>query len=73
MEPIDNKFKAARKASGMTIEQAANLANLSKPGYINREKTPKTFRLSELAGVYSGMTETAKPILVSAINEFFLP
>lgn len=68
-----NKFKAARKASDMSLDKAAELAKLSKPSYMSREKTPMNFRLSELEGVYKGLSDTAKPIFVSAINDIFLP
>lgn len=57
----------------MTLEQAAELAKLSKQGYINREKTPDDFRLSELKGVFNGLSETARPIFVEAVNDIFLP
>lgn len=72
MISLENKFKAARKASDMTIDQASELAKLSKPGYINREKNPESFRLYELENLYQGMSETAKPILVEAVNDIFL-
>lgn len=68
-----NKFKAARRASDMSLDQAAELAKLSKPSYISREKTPMNFRLSELEGIYNGLSETAKPIFLSAVTDIFLP
>lgn len=68
-----NKFRAARRASGMTIEKAAKLANLSVPSYVSREKSPMDFRLCELEGVYSGLSEVAKPIFFSGVTEIFLP
>ena len=66
------KFIAARKASAMSLEKAANLANLSVQSYINREKQPEQFRLHELEGVYSELSETAKPIFRDAVSQIFL-
>ena len=68
---VDNKFGAARRASGMTIGKAAECAGLSAPTYLLREKNPGSFRLRELKGMYDSMSDTAKPILLEAISEFF--
>ena len=67
-----DKFIAARKASGLTMEKAAELVDLSKPGYISREKKPEQFRLCELSNLYNGLSETAKPILRDAVEQIFL-
>lgn len=72
MNQVNNKFKAARRASNMTIDEAAELAKLSKQGYINRERMPETFRLYELEAVFNGMSEIAKPLFVEAVNDIFL-
>lgn len=69
----NEKFIAARRASGMSIENAATSADMSKPCYISREKHPEQFRLCELVGLYEGMTDTAKPILRDAVQDIFLP
>lgn len=69
----NEKFIAARKASGMSLDYASEKAKLSKQCYINREKHPEQFRLSELAGVYDSMSDTARPILKSAVEDIFLP
>lgn len=67
---MENKFRAARKASDMTFEQAATSCNVSKPTYVQHEQMPGDYRLSELRGLYSSMTETAKPILLDAVRLF---
>lgn len=67
------KFIAARKASGLSLENAAELAKMSKVCYINREKHPEQFRLYELKGVYSSLSDTAKPIFRDAVLQIFLP
>ena len=72
MLQLSDKLIAARKASDLTLENAAKLANLSKQGYINREKNPEQFRLCELAGVYQEISDTAKPIFREGVMEIFL-
>lgn len=67
-----SKFIAARKASGLTIEEAAKLADVSSVCYINREKYPEQFRLCELQGVYNGLSDIAKPLLATAVSDIFL-
>ena len=69
----NEKFVAARKASGLSLESAAEKVKLSKQCYINREKNPEQFRLCELAGLYQSLSETAKPILRDAVADIFLP
>ena len=68
-----DKFAAARKASGITIEKAALTCDMSKPCYCSREKDPQQFRLVELKKLYAIMSDTAKPILRDAICDLFLP
>lgn len=67
-----DKFVAARKASNLSIESAAKLVNLSKQGYINHEKDPSMFRLSEIQRLYEGLNNIAKPILQDAVGDIFL-
>lgn len=67
---MDNRFRAARKASDMTFDSAATSCNVSKPTYVQHEQMPGDYRLSELRGLYSGMTDTAKPILLDAVRLF---
>lgn len=67
---MDNRFRAARKASDMTYDQAATCCDVSKPTYVQHEQYPQDYRLSELRGLYSGMTETARPILMDAVRLF---
>ena len=67
---MENKFRAARKASDMPLEQAAPSCNVSKPTYVQHEQLPGDYRLTELRGLYSSMTETAKPILLDAVRLF---
>ena len=65
---MENRFRAARKASDMTLEQAATSCDVSKPTYAQHEQMPGDYRLSELRGLYSDMTETARSILFSLMR-----
>ncbi len=68
------KFIAARRASGMTLEQVTKAAGLGSVNtYIAHEKAPTQFRLQEIAGMYSGMNNIAKGILKDAVGDIFLP
>lgn len=67
----DNKFKAARKASNLTCEQAASITELGVSTYPLRERKPDDFRLRELRKLYLELSDTAKPILKDAVDEFF--
>lgn len=65
-----NEFKAARMASGMTIDNAAEFSGVSRPTYILREQSPGDFRLSEIRLLYCNMADFAKPVLTDAVNLF---
>lgn len=68
------KVAAARRASGMTIERAATICEISKPCYVMREKDPMMFRMHEIAHLYEALTDTAKPIFRDAVDSvFYLP
>lgn len=67
------KFIAARRASGMTIEQAARAGEMSMTTYQLRESNPSKFRLEELKGIYDELNDIAKPIFKEAVCGIFLP
>lgn len=70
---VNSKFEAARRASGLTQEDAARACGISKATYVNREKTDADqFRLLELRGLYLALNQTGKPILVDAVQDIFL-
>ena len=70
----NEQFITARKASGKTLAQITELAGLkSITTYMGREDDPRQFRLSELKGMYDGINDTAKTILLDAVNGIFLP
>jgi DNA-binding XRE family transcriptional regulator len=64
-------FAAARRASGLTIEQAAVACGVSRPTYNAREKSPLDFRLSELHELYNAMDEVGRSLLLDAVNSAF--
>lgn len=66
----EDKFAAARRASGMTCEHAGTTCGISRVTYQQRESSPEDFRLSELRSLYQDMSQTAKPILFDAIGFF---
>ena len=63
---MESKFRSARKASDISLKQAAKLSGLGDSTYPLRENNPDDFRLRELRGMYSAMSDTAKPILIEA-------
>ena len=46
----DDVIGAARRASKVTVEEAATVCGLSKVTYLQREQHPDQFRLCELMG-----------------------
>lgn len=67
------KFKASVKASGMTLQEASDLAGISKPTMCSRLEEPSQFRLYELESLYNGMEQIGKSLLLEAVNDFFCP
>lgn len=66
-------FAAARRASNLSLEKAAELCGLARQTYANREERPGDFRLSELINVYAYMNEPGRRILRDSIGSIFLP
>ena len=65
--------KAARVASGMTQQQAAELLDVSLPTYIAREKVPTAFTLDKLARLYSAFSVDGRKVLAEFVQGIFLP
>lgn len=63
-------FAAARRASGISCEDAGKTCDISRVTYSQREASPKDFRLSELRSMYQALSDTAKPIWMDAIGFF---
>lgn len=67
------KFGIAIKASGMTQQQACDLAGFTKPTLIDRVSDPLQFRLGELKLIYDGMNDVGKQLVREAMADIFLP
>ena len=57
-------FGAARRASGITVDRAAEVCKVSRPTINSREKDPMQFRLCELAALYSEFDATGRELLM---------
>lgn len=65
------KFGAARRASGLTIDKAAVACGVSRPTYNAREHNPLDFRLGELVKLNGALDDTGKRLLREAIESVF--
>lgn len=66
-----NRIKAARKASGLSIEKAAKACGLSYSGYFRHEANPDEFRLGELRKLYMNLSEPGREIFAEGIGKIF--
>lgn len=66
-----DKFGAARRASGLTIDKAAVACDVSRPTYNAREHDPLNFRLGELVRLNNALDDTGKRLLHEAIESVF--
>lgn len=69
----EGKIAAARKASGLTVDEAANACGLSRPTYSLREQQVGDFRIRELLMLRDSLDKTGKSLFDSAIATIFLP
>ena len=60
-------FGAARRASGLTADRAADVCGVSRPTYNSRESDPGQFRLCELARLYSSLDGTGRELLMRGV------
>lgn len=66
-------FAAARRASGLTQDNAASICGVSRPTYALREGNPAEFRLGDLAVLYRAMNKPGRKLLREGIMSLFLP
>ncbi|OUO92059.1 hypothetical protein B5F40_01625 [Gordonibacter sp. An230] len=66
-----SKFADARRASGLTLENAASICGIARQTYQLREKKAGDFHLSELAALNASMNESGKKLLRDAIYGIF--
>lgn len=67
----DDVIGAARRASKVTVEEAASVCGLSKVTYLQREQHPDQFRICELMGLHDCLTDLGKRILLEGVANFF--
>lgn len=68
---MDNDFKAARRASGLSITDAASACGISSVTYATaREGEPGMFRLDELKNLQGAMSKTSRKLLLEAISNY---
>ena len=60
-------FAAARRASGLTVDRAAEVCGVSRPTVNAREGDPGSFRLSELRSLYAALDETGRELLMRGV------
>lgn len=61
-------FAAARRASGLTIDEAAKVCGASHPTYNSRERNPMCFSLEELCRLYASLDEVEQELLMRGID-----
>lgn len=60
-------FAAARRASGVTIDRAAEACGVSRPTVVSRERDPGQYRLCELASLYADLDATGRELLMRGV------
>ena len=66
----ENNFRAARRASDITLESAGEICAVSRVTYQQKETNPGNFRLSELKALYEALSDTSKDIMRQAVVFF---
>ena len=60
-------FAAARRASGLSAEQACRACGVSRPTLVSRERDPGQFRLCELQALYAELDDTGRELLMRGV------
>lgn len=60
-------FAAARRASGLSVEQACRICGVSRPTYNSRERDPSQYRLCELQALYAELDATGRELLMRGV------
>ena len=68
---LGDEFMSARRASGMSLEQAAELSGIARQTYSVKENSPEQFRLGELVDVFNALNSSGKKIMRDAIFSLF--
>lgn len=64
-----SKFEKARRAAGISQQQASEIIGTSLPTYIKKEREPDGFTLDEFRRLYSVYGEDEKSILDSYLDD----
>ena len=67
MDASTSLFAAARRASGVTIDRAAEVCGVSRPTVVSRERDPGQYRLCELASLYAELDATGRELLMRGV------
>ena len=60
-------FAAARRASGLSVEQACHVCGVSRPTLVSRERDPSQYRLCELRALYAELDATGRELLMRGV------
>lgn len=71
MKTANTLIAAARRASGLTAEKAAEICKITRPTYISRESHIDDFRLVELVNLYKNLNEPGKKLIRDAMIDLF--
>lgn len=63
-------FGAARRASGLTFDEAARACCVSRPTVYARERDPGQYRLCELKALYDALDETGRALLMQGVAAY---
>ena len=66
---MDSWLKQAREASGMTVEQCANVLRTSTDTYLDFERHPGLLRLVEVGALIRAFSEEGKRVTRAAMRE----
>lgn len=65
------KFAAARRASGLTLEDAASICGITRQTYSFRERNPGDFRLQEIEKLSMSLDDSGRKLLMEAVESLF--
>ena len=74
MKINSERFSEARRASGLSMQEAADACGIARQTYQSRERHAGDFRLYELSGLNEKLNVTGKRLLSEAVESvFFCP
>lgn len=71
---MDNKLGKlgdVRRASGITIEDAAGICGMSVPTFRARENNPEKFTVGDLAALYAHLNSSGRYLVKATMQELF--